>query len=82
MSAGTPVTTVAPKGSKASRASFRLAMPNGIPMMVMKKMTASKTWNRASHQPIRMSQTTFPIADQTTEAPGSVTTVLPNGHKT
>ena len=67
-----------PSGMSDTGTSLKLAMPSGMPMIVMHIATPVRMWPIASHQPARTTQTTLP-RNEPTPAVGLATIVRPNG---
>src|SRR5689334_7137 len=77
---GVPRSTICrPSGQNATGTSLKLAMPNGIPMIVRHSTMPAVMWASASHQPASRTQRMLAMPDAT-PASGRLTTVRPNGH--
>ena len=48
-----------PKGVSAKPANLKCCSPNGIPMMVMQKITPKRRWDKNIHIPPMKNQMTF-----------------------
>ena len=55
------LTTSLPKGHIANKPSFIVCIPNGIPIMLIKRTKLAAKYSIAMARPPKMSQTRFPI---------------------